>query len=75
MSEIYLHERIAMETVREIKSGDLRPGDPLPEIKAWMRRYDCGYHTVRQARLLLKRKQYVERYGGTLHVTSFAPFI
>lgn len=75
MSNIYPFERIAVDVVNDIKSGRLHPGDALPSIEAWKQQYGCGYYTVRQARLLLKRKQYVERYGGTLHVTSFAPYL
>ncbi len=75
MSDIYQFERIAVDVLDDIKSGQLNPGDALPSIKAWKEQYGCGYYTVRQARLLLKRKMYVERCGKTLCVTSLAPYL
>lgn len=75
MSDIYQFERIAVDVLDDIRSGLLNPGDALPAIKEWQTQYGVGYYTVRQARLLLKRKMYVEKCGKTLCVTSMAPYL
>jgi DNA-binding GntR family transcriptional regulator len=75
VSDTYLFERIAADAISDIRSGRLGPGEALPMIKEWKAKYGCGYYSVRQARLLLVRRQYVEKFGQNMCVTSFAPFL
>ncbi len=75
MEKISQFEQIAVDVVDDIRSGRLSPGDMLPTVDEWKQRYGVSYGTVRQARLLLKRKNYIERGGRRLHVTSIAPFL
>lgn len=72
---IMTFERIAVDVVDDIRSGRLNPGDPLPSIKEWKRTYECGYYSVRMARLFLKRRGYAERLGRGVCVTSMAPYL
>lgn len=75
MTQIYPFERIVVEVVDDIRSGRLNPGDQIPTIEEWKQRYGVGYHTIRKARLLLKRRLFIERDGNFLHVTSLAPYL
>jgi GntR family transcriptional regulator len=49
-----LHRQIADTLRREIESGALRPGDPLPSENDLMRRFSVSRGTVRQARATLR---------------------
>jgi DNA-binding GntR family transcriptional regulator len=68
-------ERIAVDIVDSIRNGRMRPGDTLPKINDMKAQYDCGYHTVRQARLLLLAGRWVEKEGKSLTVSTLAPYL
>jgi DNA-binding GntR family transcriptional regulator len=75
MSEISAFQRIVADVVGDIKSGRLRPGDVVPSVPEQQAKYGVSYGTVRQARLYLKAKMYIERGGRRLTITTVAPYL
>ncbi len=62
-SEVPVHEQLAAQIVLSIGTGQLKPGDPLPSVRALARRLKIHHNTVSQAyqdpvlqRLVVKRR-------------------
>ena len=72
-SEVPVHEQLAAQIILSIGTGELKPGDPLPSVRALARRLKIHHNTVSQAyqdwvlQLLV-----VKRRGSRLVVRSHA---
>lgn len=69
-----LGRRIADDLIAMIKSGELRPGDPLPSARELRERYRCSITPVREAVNLLKARGWaVGQPGVAVYVADPLP--
>lgn len=74
MEEAPLYQQVAESLRREILSGGLRPGDPLPPVREMARRWRCTVGTVQRAyRELARQGLVVARRGQGTRVVGEAP--
>ena len=70
-SEVPVHEQVAAQIIFLIGTGQLRPGDPLPSVRALARRLRIHHNTVSQAyQDLVLQKLITRRRGSPLVVRS-----
>lgn len=67
-AEIPIYQQIRNQIVVGIASGELRPGDRLPTIRALANESGVNVMTVNKAYALLKQEGYIlaDRRGGTV---------
>ena len=58
------YRRFVEDIVRQIESGELRPGDRLPSTRLLMEQYGVGNTAVRNAILFLHATGYTEGHQG-----------
>lgn len=61
---ISITQAIINDLVRDIESGRLRPGDPIPSARELRERYDCSISPVQSAIIWLKARGLVEGIPG-----------
>jgi len=75
--EVSLPDQIATQLRMAVLSGELRPGERLPSVRALARRFDLHHNTVSAAYRRLEQEGWVEvRRGSGVYVrerTSSAP--
>jgi GntR family transcriptional regulator len=72
-SEVSLRQQLAEQIVFLITTGQLRPGDALPSVRALARQVKIHYNTVSEAYQDLVRREWLSRQRGSRLVVGSTP--
>lgn len=65
------YQRVAEAIREQIRSGQLKPGDPLPSLSKLQAQYQMSYGSIRAAMLILKAEGLVRgQPGEAVYVTG-----
>jgi len=72
-SEVPVRQQITEQIVFLITTGQLRPGDELPSVRALARQIKVHYNTVSEAYQELVRREWLTRQRGSKLVVGLSP--
>ena len=72
-SEVPLRQQLTEQIVFLITTGQLRPGDELPSVRALARQTNVHYNTVSEAYKDLVRREWLTRQRGSKLVVGLSP--
>ena len=72
-SEVTIHDQLAEEITFLIATGELKPGEALPSVRAMARRLRIHHNTVSQVYQDLVGRSLLVRRRGSRRITVFAP--